>query len=108
MKDINTKDKIIDEVHNQLSRMSDEGMREIDELHAKLKKFQATYDEKISEIEEELRRRPKVLNIPPLENSNTSEAKTVKLLNEKDKFVKYLKAKIANKSKYEDQQKHES
>lgn len=35
VKEINAKDKIINELHNQLSRMSNEVMREIDELHAK-------------------------------------------------------------------------
>lgn len=63
---------------------------------------------KTSELEEELRRILGVLNIPPLETSDISEAKLVKLLNEKDKIIEYLKVEIVNKSKDQDQQKHES
>jgi len=54
-----------------------------------------------------LRRRLEVLNIPPLVTSNTFEAKLVRMLNEKDKFIEYVKVEFANKYK-EDQQKHES
>lgn len=87
---------------NQASNMSGKGMREIDEIHAKFKNVQATYDEKISELEKELRRRQEVLDIPPLETSYIFKAKLVKILNEKDKIVEYLQTKIANKSKYHD------
>lgn len=38
MKSLITGNKIIDEFHNQVSNMSDEGMREVDELNEKFKK----------------------------------------------------------------------
>lgn len=98
MKDINTKDTIIDEFLNQVSIMRDECMREIDALQVKFKEVQATSDEKISELEEELRRRPEVLNVSPLTTLDTYEAKLVKILNEKYKFIKYLKAKFEKKT----------
>jgi hypothetical protein len=77
----------------------------IDILKAMFEDSKDKYENTIRKLEEELRRRPEVLDIPPLQTVSTLVVDELnKKLKEKDNLLKILKVEFENKVKEE----HES
>jgi len=92
----------------EVSEITKECKREIDNTKEMVEMSLATYESTTSNIQEELKRRPKVLNIPPLKTaSNLVVGELKKSLKEKETFIEILKAEF-EKIVIEEHEKHKS
>jgi hypothetical protein len=67
---IKGKDHVIVGLQSEVSKITEECKREIDNTKEMFEISLATYENTISNLQEELKRRPKVLNIPPLQTAS--------------------------------------
>ena len=91
---IESKDKVVEGIYEEANRNLDSIKEEYEDIIKGFKNLNEGYEEEIQKFKDELKKRPEVMNVPPIKNLVGLEEKQMSDLKEKEQLIGILKDKF--------------